>query len=74
MLGNLGAALCLMLPLAWLLGDIAHEGITGCYLAIVSYWLSRAALTEWLGRRLVPRPTRPTAPESIPAQSSATNT
>lgn len=73
MLGNLGAALCLMLPLAWLLGDVAHGGITGCYLAIVSYWLSRAVLTESLGRRLVPRQTRPSAPESITAQSSATN-
>jgi multidrug resistance protein, MATE family len=53
MYGNLVSAICLQLPLAWLLGDVAHLGLTGCYLAVVSYWLARAVLTEVLGRKLV---------------------
>ncbi len=53
MYGNLVSAICIQLPLAWLLGHVAHLGLTGCYLGVVSYWLTRAVMTEVLGRKLV---------------------
>jgi multidrug resistance protein, MATE family len=69
MYGNLATAICLQLPLAWLLGDVAHRGLTGCYLAVVSYWLARAVLTEVLARKLVAE--RVDAPSDAGSSSSA---
>jgi Na+-driven multidrug efflux pump len=74
MYANLGAGFGLMLPLAWLLGDIGHGGLTGCFLAVVAYWLGRAVVTELMARRLFPKPPRAAAPASVAAQPSATNT
>ena len=56
MVTNLGAALVVQLPLAWLLGDVIFHSIIGCYAGVVAYWAVRALATEVLARRLVPTP------------------
>lgn len=53
MYGNLVAALCIQLPLAWFLVQGAGLGIAGAYGGVVGYWLARATMTEVLARRLV---------------------
>jgi putative MATE family efflux protein len=53
MYANLIAALAVQLPLAWVLIDPSHLGITGAYLAVTAYWATRAVLTELLCRRSV---------------------
>jgi MATE family multidrug resistance protein len=61
MYGNLVAALCVQLPLSWLLARVAGLGITGAYVGVVGYWLVRAALTEVLARIGIRRETRSAA-------------
>jgi putative MATE family efflux protein len=58
MYGNLVAALCVQLPLSWLLARVAGFGVTGAFLGVVGYWLARAALTEVLARRGIRQETR----------------
>jgi MATE family multidrug resistance protein len=72
MFGNLTSALCLQLPLAWLLGYVGHQGITGCFLAVVSYWLARAAVTELLAQRLVAGQTMPVGSAAATLTSTPT--
>ena len=58
MYGNLVSALCIQLPLSWLLARVAGFGIAGAFLGVVGYWLVRATLTEVLARSGVRRETR----------------
>lgn len=71
---NLGSALCLQLPLAWLFADVLGYGVTGAFLAVVAYWLARTVFTEVLARRIVSglaaREQRHPATSSRPAGST----
>jgi MATE family multidrug resistance protein len=51
---NLAAALAVQLPLGWVLADEAGLGVTGAFLGVLGYWLSRAVLTEIAARRMAP--------------------
>ncbi|MEV5495916.1 MATE family efflux transporter [Nonomuraea fuscirosea] len=61
MYGNLVAALCVQLPVSWLLASVAGLGIAGAYAGVVGYWLVRGALTEFLARARIRHETRAAA-------------
>ena len=51
MYGNLAAAICVQLPLGWLLAQRAGLGVRGAFVGVVGYWSTRTVLTEVLARR-----------------------
>jgi putative MATE family efflux protein len=73
MYGNLIAAICVQLPVAWLLAHVGGFGVVGAYGGVLCYWLCRAVMTDVLGRVTVRRAMRPsemrivTAPGRIDA-------
>jgi|GEM_PF-905684 len=52
MYANLASALCVQLPVGWLLAGPAGLGIPGAYTGLVAYWCARALFTEIAARRL----------------------
>jgi MATE family multidrug resistance protein len=73
MYGNLVAALCVQLPLSWLLARVAGFGITGAFAGVVGYWLVRAVLTEALARRGIRHETQAVVADDIPAPAVSRN-
>jgi multidrug resistance protein, MATE family len=56
MYGNLLAAVCVEVPLCWILADGCHLGIRGAFAAVAGYWLARGVISEVLARRAMRAP------------------
>lgn len=72
MYANLVAAVCIQLPIAWLLVDVGGLGLRGAYSGVVGYWLARAAISEVLARisiRMEARGQTDIVPEVSPARN-----
>jgi putative MATE family efflux protein len=54
MYANLASAVCIQLPVGWLLAGPAGLGIPGAYAGLVAYWAARTLFTEIAARRLQP--------------------
>jgi MATE family multidrug resistance protein len=62
MYANLVAAVGVQLPAGWLLADGAGLGVTGAFIGVLCYWLTRGAAAGWLARTAVSRETRTPPP------------
>lgn len=51
MYANLLAAICVQLPLCWLLADVFRLGIGGAFSAMAGYWLARGVISDVLAKR-----------------------
>jgi putative MATE family efflux protein len=71
MYGNLLAAACVQVPVAWLVAEVFGYGVAGAFVGVVGYWLVRGTASELLARRAMHRAATAPAP-APPAEPAPT--
>jgi putative MATE family efflux protein len=73
MYGNLLAAACVQVPVAWLVAEVFGLGVAGAFVGVVGYWLVRGTASELLARRAMSRAAAApaaTPPATVPPASA----